>query len=133
MRGGGRATAAYERDPRPLDRLADPSGFISFAVGAAVLLALWALADGTGMANLDQVPGRACPGGLYSATLVCSGAFAALHLGLGTTMVLMIAWQLLVAVTLDHLGVLGLGQARMTPEPAFGMLLVLAGAKLVRR
>ena len=108
------------------------TGLISFAVGALALFVVWLLTDCSGISSLHTVPASGWLGGLYGATFVCAGAYAAPRIGLGTTVVAMIAGQLLVAMALDHYGLLGLEPVRISSGRAGGIVLVLVGALLLK-
>lgn len=110
------------------------AALISFLVGSAALALLVLLAptrpDG---AALRSLPWYAWIGGLYGAFFVAVAAFAAPRIGVGTLLTAMVAGQLAMAVALDHFGALGLPRAPVGAGRLLGLVLVIAGAFLVRR
>jgi transporter family-2 protein len=110
------------------------AALVSFLVGSVVLAAFAAvLAARPSSDAMRALPWYAWVGGAYGAFFVAVAAFAAPRIGIASLLVFLIAGQLLAAVALDHLGVLGLSKQAVTPTRVAGVLLVLAGAFLVRR
>lgn len=110
------------------------AALVSFAIGTAAL-AVIALFLGV-RPNQEAVRGLplyAWAGGLYGAFFVTAAVFAAPRIGLTFFIALLIAGQLAMAMLLDHLGAFGLRQDPVGPVKVLGILLVLAGAILVRR
>ncbi|HEX2764936.1 MAG TPA: DMT family transporter [Allosphingosinicella sp.] len=109
------------------------AALVSFAVGtlalAAVALALGVRPAG---ATVRSLPWYAWTGGLYGAVFVAVAAFAAPRFGIAYFVVVAIAGQLAMALLLDRLGAFGLDQIEISPSRILGVLLVLAGAVLVR-
>jgi transporter family-2 protein len=110
------------------------AALVSFAVGTAAL-AIIALALGVrpSPAAVRALPAYAWAGGLYGAFFVTAAAFAAPRIGLTFFIGLLIAGQLGMALLLDHLGAFGLPRQPVSPLRLLGVLLILAGAVLVRR
>ncbi|HTK71778.1 MAG TPA: DMT family transporter [Croceibacterium sp.] len=110
------------------------AALISFAVGTAVLFAVW-LASGqrTAAGAFKTLPYYAWFGGLYGALFVAVAAYAAPRIGLASLITIGIAGQILMAVLLDHFGVLGLPRDPATLTKALGAVLVIAGVVLVRK
>jgi bacterial/archaeal transporter family-2 protein len=110
------------------------AALVSFAVGtvalAAVALALGARPAG---GELRALPWYAWTGGFYGAVFVAVAAFAAPRMGVTYFLMVAIAGQLAMALLLDRLGAFGLARVEITPTRMAGILLVLAGAFLVRR
>ncbi len=110
------------------------AALISFLIGSAALALFVALAPTRPDAGaMRALPWYAWVGGLYGAFFVAVAAFAAPRLGVGTLVVALVAGQLVTAVLLDHFGVLGLERQPLSLARAAGLLLVVAGAVLVRR
>ncbi len=109
------------------------AALISFAVGTAALLLVW-IGSGNrpGAAPFTGLPYYAWFGGLYGAFFVTVAAFVAPRIGLGSLITIGIAGQILMALVLDHFGVLGLPREPVTLTRLAGAALVLAGVVLVR-
>ena len=110
------------------------AALISFAVGTAALFAVW-LASGqrTAAGAFRTLPYYAWFGGLYGALFVAVAAYAAPRIGLASLITIGIAGQILMAVLLDHFGVLGLPRDPATLTKVLGAVLVIAGVVLVRK
>jgi transporter family-2 protein len=110
------------------------AAFISFAVG---MLALVAVAMALGVrpngGEVRALPWYAWTGGLYGAVFVAVAAFAAPRMGVTYFLMVAIAGQLAMALLLDRLGAFGLPRVEISPARIIGVVLVLAGAFLVRR
>ena len=110
------------------------AAFISFIVGTLALGAVVAASSGRLLApELRSVPWYAWLGGLYGAFFVAIAAYGAPRIGVGPLLTAAIAGQLVGAVILDHYGLLGLARQPVSLEKVAGVILVLAGAALVRR
>ena len=110
------------------------AAFISFVIGSVALGAVMAITSGRLFApGLKQVPWYAWIGGFYGAFFVAVAAFAAPRVGVGVLLTAAVAGQLAAALVLDHYGLLGLERHPVTLTRAAGLVLVLAGAVLVRR
>ena len=110
------------------------AAFISFLIGTVALGAAIGATSGKLFApDLKQVPWYAWLGGFYGAFFVAVAAFAAPRVGVGVLLTAAVAGQLAAALVLDHYGLLGLERHPVTLTRAAGLVLVLAGAVLVRR
>ncbi|MCH4893001.1 MULTISPECIES: DMT family transporter [unclassified Sphingomonas] len=109
------------------------AALISFAVGTAILLVVWAFSDRGSIAGLRQVPWWSWLGGLYGAVFVSAAAYAAPRLGLATMLTLAIGTQLTAALVIDQFGLLGLARSPVTPVRLAGLVLLLAGVALMLR
>lgn len=110
------------------------AAFVSFIVGTMALLAVAAaLGARPGAGEVRTLPWYAWTGGFYGAFFVAVAAFAAPRLGVTYFLMLAIAGQLAMALLLDRLGAFGLARVEISPARVAGILLVLAGAYLVRR
>ncbi|MFN4287828.1 MAG: DMT family transporter [Brevundimonas sp.] len=121
-------------------RLASATGsavnaaLISFAVGTVALLMLAAvLQTRVDMAATRALPAYAWLGGLYGAVFVVASAYAVPKLGVATTIVLMVAGQMLVSLVLDHFGAMGVPRQPISPLRVLGVAMLIGGVLLVRR
>ncbi|KQN90442.1 hypothetical protein ASE95_13185 [Sphingomonas sp. Leaf231] len=108
------------------------AALVSFAIGTATLLAVWAV-DRTPLSALRSAPWWAWLGGLYGAAFVAALAFAAPRMGIAAALSVAIASQLAAALTLDHFGLLDLPQQPVTVTKLAGIALVLIGVVVFRR
>lgn len=110
------------------------AALVSFAIGTVALIAV-ALALGVRPSGgaVRSLPWYAWTGGLYGAVFVAMAAFAAPRLGVTFFLMVAIAGQLAMALLLDRVGAFGLERVEITPLRVAGVILVLAGAFLVRR
>jgi transporter family-2 protein len=110
------------------------AALVSFAIGTVALVAV-ALALGVRPApgEVRALPWYAWTGGLYGAVFVAVAAFAAPRMGVTYFLMVAIAGQLVMALLLDRLGAFGIPRVEISPTRVAGILLVLAGAYLVRR
>ncbi len=110
------------------------AAFVSFAVGTVALgilaLALQARPD---MAASRALPWYAWVGGLYGAAFVVAATWGAPRLGVATTIILMVAGQLLLGLVLDHIGFLGMPKQPISLGRVAGVGLVIAGVLMVRK
>lgn len=110
------------------------AAFLSFAVGTvALLLVVLARRDAwPDAAALGALPWWAWVGGLLGAFYVTVAVLAAPKLGAGALVAGVIAGQLLAVVVIDHFGWLGFPQRLLTLPRMVGVVLLGAGALLVR-
>jgi transporter family-2 protein len=110
------------------------AALISFAVGTvALVLLLFAGSAPRALAGARALPWYAWIGGLYGAFFVAMAAFVAPRIGVGALLTAAVAGQLVAALALDHFGLLGLDPRPATLARILGLVLVFAGAFLVRR
>ena len=134
---GGAATALQApTNARMMTAVGSPvnAAFVSFAVGTAALGILAVLLQ----ARPDMAASRALPwyawvGGLYGAIFVVAAAWGVPRLGVATTIILMVAGQLLLSVGLDHFGAMGMPKQPISWGRVAGVAMVLAGVLMVRR
>lgn len=134
---GGAATALQApTNAKMMTAVGSPvnAAFVSFAVGAAALGILAAILQ----TRPDMAASRALPwyvwvGGLYGAIFVVAAAWAVPRLGVATTIILMVAGQLLLSVGLDHFGAMGMPKQPISWGRVAGVLMVLGGVLMVRR
>lgn len=133
---GGAAALQAPTNARLAGALASPinAAFVSFAVGTAALGLLAAALNVRPEATaVRALPWYAWIGGLYGAIFVTASAWAVPRLGVAMTITLMVAGQLMVSLTLDHFGALGVPQTPISLTRLAGVALVVAGVVLVRR
>ena len=108
--------------------------FFVFLVGLGTLAALLVAmrADWPGISDLAEVPWTAWLGGLIATAYIVAVVFLVPRLGLGSTAVLIIAGQLVVALALDQLGAFGAAPIPATFVRLVGAGLVLLGAAAVK-
>ena len=134
---GGAATALQApTNAKMMGAVGSPvnAAFVSFAVGTAALGILAVVLQ----ARPDMAASRALPwyawiGGLYGAIFVVSAAWGVPRLGVATTIILMVAGQLLLSVVLDHFGVMGMPKQPISLGRVAGIGLVIAGVLMVRK
>ncbi len=110
------------------------AALVSFAVGMDALLVI-ALLAGVRPAggSMRALPWYAWTGGLYGAVFVTVAAFAAPRMGITFFLMISIAGQLGMALFLDRIGAFGLDRVDISASRIAGVVLVIAGALLVRR
>jgi len=96
---------------------------------AGVLLAL----RGGGLAGWQGIPWYALLAGFIGVAIVACVSYAVPRLGLGNTLVITIASQLIVGALLDHFGLLGALVRPLDPPRALGIAVLILGAWLVVR
>ena len=134
---GGAATALQApTNAKMMEAVGSPvnAAFVSFAVGTAALgiLAVM-LQTRPDMAASRALPWYAWVGGLYGAIFVVAAAWGVPRLGVATTIILMVAGQLLLSVALDHFGAMGMPKQPISWGRVAGVLMVLGGVLMVRR
>lgn len=110
------------------------AAFVSFVIGAVALGCLaFTVRVTPNVAAVRALPWWAWVGGLCGAFFVASAAYAAPRLGVAAMLTLAVAGQLITAIVIDHLGLLGVTARAMSVGRLAGVLLVIVGALLVRR
>lgn len=112
------------------------AAFVSFSAGAASLLLVLLLTRASlpSSADLTRVPTHLWViGGMLGAFFVAAAAWSVPRVGVGMYLSIMVACQLIAAMTLDHFGMLGLAERAATPPRLAGAALLIAGAWLVAR
>ena len=134
---GGAATALQApTNAKMMTAVGSPvnAAFVSFAVGTAALGILAVLFQARpDMAAARNLPWYAWVGGLYGAIFVVAAAWGVPRLGVATTIILMVAGQLLLSVVLDHFGAMGMPKQPISWGRVAGVLMVLGGVLMVRR
>ncbi|GAD59845.1 integral membrane protein [Brevundimonas abyssalis TAR-001] len=85
------------------------------------------------MAATRALPPAAWLGGLYGAVFVVASAYAVPRLGVATTIVLMVAGQMMLSLILDHFGFMGVPKQPITLSRLAGVAMLIGGVLLVRR
>lgn len=102
--------------------------FIVHLVGTiAAAVALVFLGSGR-LGQWQTVPPHALLAGVLGVVVIGATVFNVPRIGVAAAVTLIIAGQLLVAATLDHLGVLGLAAKPLSLERVLGLGLVMVGA-----
>ena len=134
---GGAATALQApTNAKMMGAVGSPvnAAFVSFAVGTAALGILAViLQTRPDMAASRALPWYAWVGGLYGAIFVVAAAWGVPRLGVATTIILMVAGQLLLSVLLDHFGAMGMPKQPISWGRVAGVLMVLGGVLMVRK
>ncbi|QQQ17976.1 DMT family transporter [Brevundimonas vitis] len=133
---GGATALQAPTNARLATAVASPvnAAFVSFAVGTAALgIMALALQTRPDIQAAKALPAWAWAGGLYGVVFVVAAAWAVPRLGVAMTVTLMVAGQLLLSLTLDHFGALGVPRQPLNLGRVAGVALVIAGVVLVRR
>jgi bacterial/archaeal transporter family-2 protein len=107
----------------------------STAVSTIVLL-VYALATRQTFPSgrtIAQIPAWGWLGGVMGAIFVATVIVAAPRIGVAATTGLAIGGQIMLAVILDHYGLMGLERHPINPARLLGMVLLIAGVILVKR
>ena len=99
----------------------------------ALLLMTLSQREMPGFGALKELTWWHWSGGLLGAFFIATAAFAGPRVGALLFMVLVIAGQLAMAITLDHFGWAGFREAPITFGKVAGLLLIVAGIWLIRR
>jgi transporter family-2 protein len=108
--------------------------FVSFAVGALVLLAavLVFARDWPGSDKVGDAPWWVWVGGLFGAFYVLGSVVTAPKLGAAALFAFILAGQAAASLAVDHFGWVGFDENPLTPGRLVGMALVAAGVAAVR-
>lgn len=104
----------------------------SFVVGSMALLSIWLATDREVPAFSGLTDRWIWTGGLLGAAYVAALAFAAPRLGIASALTIALTSQLVVALLIDHFGLLGMSVEALTASRVIGVALVLAGVALIR-
>lgn len=133
---GGATALQAPTNARLMTAVGSPinAAFVSFAVGTAVL-GMLALMFQTrpDMAAARGLPWYAWIGGVYGVIFVIAATWAVPRMGVATTIILMVAGQLIVSLVLDHFGAFGVPRQPISWSRVGGVALVIAGVLLARR
>ena len=116
--------------------LASPAwaGLVSYAGGLlTMIVAVIAMGERVpSWKTMAEVPWWAWSGGLFGAAFILLAILLLPSLGAATLFALVIAGQVLAAVTLDHFGALGLTPHPVSTARLMGAALLIAGVVLIR-
>jgi bacterial/archaeal transporter family-2 protein len=116
--------------------LASPAwaGLVSYAGGLiAMIVAVIALGERVpSWKTIADVPWYAWSGGLFGAAFILLAILLLPFLGAATLFALVIAGQVLAAVTMDHFGAFGLTAHPVGAPRLAGAVLLIAGVVLIR-
>ncbi len=133
---GGATALQAPTNARLMTAVGSPinAAFVSFAVGTAVL-GLMALMFQTrpDMVAAKGLPWYAWIGGVYGVIFVIAATWAVPRMGVATTIILMVAGQLIVSLVLDHFGAFGVPRQPISWSRVGGVALVIGGVLLARR
>ncbi len=105
------------------------AALFSFLVGTAFLTVV-AVAQGGIPAALAALPGqplwKLC-GGFLGAAFILGSIYLVPKIGLASLLALVICGQLISSLLLDHYGLVGLIERRLTPVKLIGALIIMAG------
>jgi transporter family-2 protein len=110
------------------------AAIISFAVGLIVLLIAFSLFNQNpvpAFSDLKQVPWTRFLGGVFGAFYVVTVVFIIRHIGPANMICLVIAGQMIAAVTIDHFGLQGFAVHQITLPRMAGAVLLVAGVYLI--
>jgi transporter family-2 protein len=111
------------------------SAFFSFLVGTAALF-VYVLLSGSPLGNLSSIknaPASALTGGLFGAFFVASTIMLIPRLGVAVTFGIVVAGQMIFSVVIDNFGLLGSPVRSVSLARIGGILLITAGAIIIRR
>lgn len=110
------------------------AGLVSYAGGLlTMVVAVFALGERTPSWKLvAEVPWWAWSGGLFGGAFILLAILLLPTLGAATLFALVIAGQVLAAITLDHFGALGLTPHPISTARLAGAVLLIAGVALMR-
>ena len=111
------------------------SAMVLFLVGLiAATVAMFASGQSLpGVAELREAPWWSYSGGPIVAFYVLTITFLAPRLGVGTAISLIVAGQVIAALTIDHFGLLRSLTFELTPTRAIGAILMIVGVYLALR
>jgi len=111
------------------------AAFVSFFTGTVVLAAMLFFSKQAlpGLADYSNISWYKFTGGLLGVFIVITALVSVQQIGAANMFVLLIAGQLITAVIMDHLGVLGLKQQPISLQKMLGIMLLIAGVYLVNR
>jgi transporter family-2 protein len=111
------------------------SGFMSYVLGVVCMLGLAAaLRDPIpSAAVIVRVPWWAWSGGLFGAIFIGLSIFLVPRLGGAAFIALLVAGQMMAALTFDHYGWLGMPQRPIDVPRVIGVALLVGGVVLIRR
>lgn len=108
--------------------------FIASAICTMILAGVAMLSGGLRQAvrYLPQVPPRLFVGGVAGAIILVGMVIVVRKIGVGPAVAIGVASQLVAAVIIDHLGLLGSPPSPVSLHRAFGIVLLVLGAWMVK-
>ena len=134
--GGAAASLQASTNAKLANAVGSPvnAALVSFAVGTAVLAVVAFLMQARpDFATVRSAPWYLWIGGLYGAAFVVAATWGVPRLGVATTIILMVAGQLLLSLVLDHIGFMGMPKQPISWGRVGGVALVIAGVVMVRK
>jgi bacterial/archaeal transporter family-2 protein len=118
-------------------RLGDPwqAALVSTSVSTISLFVVSAVSSRQLVPNVGRLTGGPwwlLTGGLLGACIVAASLFLVSKLGSGVLFALLVTGQMVAAMVMDHMGVLGLPVHHVNAQRILGVLLLLAGVALIR-
>ena len=111
------------------------AGFVSYVIGAIVMLMLTLLMKGPRLAEILSV--RTSPmswtGGVFGAVFIGTVILMIPRLGMATVLALIVVGQMATGLVIDHFGLFGTPQHLASPVRLVGVALLIAGVILIRR
>lgn len=107
---------------------------ISFLVGTIVIVIYLGLFERSSFSSLSQLktmPFYKWSGGIIGALYVCSVIILAPKIGAANMLGLIVAGQMILAIILDHFGLLGFAQHSVNLYRALGTILLIMGVILI--
>jgi bacterial/archaeal transporter family-2 protein len=108
------------------------ASMISFAVGAVALFLVVAVFYRSEHSHATAAPWWAWIGGLLGAFYVTSTVVVPVRIGAAAFFGILVAAQLVTSVVLDRFGLIGFPERSLSPLRLLGVVLLVAGALLVR-
>lgn len=108
------------------------ASMVSFAVGAIALLVVVLLFYRTGAVHARGAPWWAWVGGLLGAFYVTATVVVPVRIGAAPFFGILVAAQLVMGVLIDRFGLIGFPERALSPGRVVGIVLLVAGALLVR-
>lgn len=111
------------------------AAFISFFTGTLVLalLLIFSKQAYPSLSTLSNISWYKFTGGMLGVFVVTVAILSVQQIGAANMFVLIVAGQLITALIMDQLGLLGLQQSPLTIQKLIGVVLLIAGAYLVNR
>ena len=111
------------------------AAFVNFAVGTIFLFAMVALGRGSivGLAQAAAAPWWAWSAGILGGLYIAASSVFGPMVGGATFLALLVAGQVIAALTLDHYGLLGFPVRPLDASRIGGALLVIGGMFLLAR
>ena len=103
---------------------------VSFGVGTLIMAAIVIFFGKGNIRAVSDVPLWQLTGGLYGAFFVVAITFVVPRLGVTTSMIILIAAQIIASLVIDHFGLLGMAAIPIDLKKLAGIVLLMAGVFL---